>query len=136
MGGCADHTVLVLRRAWWLSLCFGGCVGTNPDWDEPDDVPKHGDDGTESSSTGDSSTGGSSDGGASDEGIDPGETDAGSTSSGGMAPICPDGEAMCMGECKDIASDKKACGLECIDCTTLYGNMARCREGVCGPKDE
>ena len=43
---------------------------------------------------------------------------------------------ICAGECKDILSDKKACGVECVDCTIEFGNMARCREGVCGPKEE
>ncbi|HET6583610.1 MAG TPA: hypothetical protein VFG69_09185, partial [Nannocystaceae bacterium] len=50
-------------------------------------------------------------------------------------PICDEGKALCDGECKDIAKDKHACGVDCIDCTVRFGNHATCEDGVCEPDE-
>jgi hypothetical protein len=135
--------VLVLRSSACAVLCVSAaCVGTNPDWDRPADVAKNAEEsgesgGSQSESESESeATGDASSGAPGDE--DESTTD-GSTSDGGSsddAPACEPGRAICAGECTDIATEKKACGIDCIDCTTIYGSDARCKGGVCEPKDD
>jgi hypothetical protein len=155
VGACAVHTVLVLRRSGSAVICLlAACVGTNPRWDRPDDdIPKNAEESTGGAADGSTDVGGDGsddDGetGASEGDVSSGSsgaTDEGSSSAGPMTdattegdepPSCEAGHAICAGECTDTATDKHACGVECIDCTIRYGNMARCRDGVCGPKDE
>lgn len=119
-----------------LAVGLAGCVGENPDWDGPDrGVASAAEDGSGASE------------GEAESGSDSGETlDADATSDTGAAttqgsssdgaPVCEAGQAICAGECTDIATDKNACGSDCVDCTVEFGNGARCRESVCGPKEE
>lgn len=58
-----------------------------------------------------------------------------SSSEGPPPPMCPMNQTLCGDECKDTMHDKKACGPDCVDCTDLYDNHARCEEGECQPEE-
>jgi len=133
------QTGVVRPAAVSLVLCLtSACVGTNPRWDPPDETS----DATPTGTAGDAGDGDASSEasvvGASSGVDDPttgGDAADGTSTSASDVPECPEDEALCAGACTKIAEEKKACGTECIDCTTLYGDDARCREGVCEPKD-
>lgn len=71
---------------------------------------------------------GGADGAPTDDGAPPSE-------SGGdpPPPPCAPNEQLCAGVCTEIDHDKHACGPDCIDCTDLYGNTAKCEDGECEP---
>lgn len=131
------------------ALVLAGCIGTNPRWNRPDgSVATVADDGTETTAAGtdtddgESSTTGddrpeatSSDASAtsSDDGDGPVATNDDGAEDGGGAPACPPEQQLCAGICAEIDHDKHACGSDCVDCTPLYGNNARCVHGACAP---
>lgn len=144
-----------------MVMLAAGCIGTNPRWDGPGDesIADDGDTtgargatgGTDGASTesgipelddaagaesnmNESSTTESSTTGSSTMDEAGGESSSGE-STGAPAPACPGMEIVCDGECHDVASDKRACGLDCIDCTELFGNQAKCEVGQCVDPD-
>jgi len=71
----------------------------------------------------------------SDDGADGVTTDGRPPSDDPPPPPCAPDEQLCAGVCTEIDHDKHACGRDCIDCTELYGNTARCEDGECEPHD-
>ena len=142
------HIGVVRGIAAALGLCLApACVGTNPWWDRPEDAETSGgtSDGGAGESEDESETSGPGrgvvdDGEVGDEtttdtGGDDTTTDTGGESEGPTPPVCEDHQAVCAGECKNIDKDKHACGIDCVDCTTLFGDDARCKQGACEPHD-
>lgn len=134
----------VLGVAVWA----GGCVATNPDWDEPvasatagttiavqatdEGTPT---DGSSSASSGATTTAASnSDDAASDattgSGVDP-TTEGSSEATSSSEPPCDDGWARCDGVCEDIDDDPRHCGAACVDCRMEFGPSAECKRGEC-----
>lgn len=134
----------VLGVAVWA----GGCVATNPDWDEPvasatagttiavqatdEGTPT---DGSSSASSGATPTGASnSEDAASDattgSGVDP-MTEGSSEATSSSEPPCDDGWARCDGVCEDIDDDPRHCGAACVDCRMEFGPSAECKRGEC-----
>lgn len=133
----------VLGVAVWT----GGCVGTNPDWDDPvasatagttiavqatdEGTPT---DGSSSASSGATTGASSSDDAASDattgSGVDP-TTEGSSEATSSSEPPCDDGWARCDGVCEDIDDDPLHCGAACVDCRIEFGPGAECKHGEC-----
>lgn len=134
-----------------LLTLAAGCVGINPRWDGPvsesaaQDGDTTGDRGATGGTDGASSESTSSGSGqivgtesSTDSGTDSSTDDvAGESSSddstGTPTPECPGMELVCDGECTDVSSDKRACGVECVDCTARFGSSAKCEQGECAP---
>jgi hypothetical protein len=122
-------------------LALVGCVGENPDWDRrttemsgspTDGADTQADSSTESSSTDASESSGAPEG--TSDGTSVGTSDGTSTEpTTGEGPSCAAPAQLCNGVCSEMWKDKHACGPECIDCTELHGNTAKCKEGVCDP---
>lgn len=70
----------------------------------------------------------------SDSGDDPPPADDGADDDP-PPPPCAANEQLCEGVCREIDHDKHWCGPDCIDCTDLYGNHAKCEDGECEPHD-
>lgn len=139
-----------MRRVLAIFFVLTGCVGQNPYWDGSGEAePSHGvpaEDGNsatdadaseENSGDSMSSLDGDADEGATSMESEEGQDDSAVDTSGDDdASSCESGFALCAGECTDIASDKHACGTDCVDCTDVFENKARCVDGQCMPREE